>query len=268
MKVFGLIGKSGSGKSYQAINLCRRLGAESILDDGLFIMRNSAVAGKSAKRQDTKIRAIKTALFSEDEHRNAVVQKIKELEPASMLVIGTSEKMVERIVARLGLPEPEELIDIESITTAKERNIAEKQRHELGKHVIPVPSFQLKKDFSGYFVHPLRIILDIRGRRARISDRSVVRPAFSYQGKYTISARAVYDIAIISGGTVEGVESVQRVNTDNGESGITVNISVNLRYGVKVFSVAEALQKRVAEQVGKMTAYNVRAVNVDVKGLR
>ncbi|MDR0424924.1 MAG: Asp23/Gls24 family envelope stress response protein [Clostridiales Family XIII bacterium] len=268
MKVFGLIGKSGSGKSYQAISLCKALKAESILDDGLLISGNSVIAGKSAKRQDTKVRAIKTALFQEDSHRDEVAGKIQEIGPEALLVIGTSERMVERIVARLGLPEPEELIYIESITTEKERKIAEKQRHEFGKHVIPVPSVQLKKEFSGYFMHPLRMILDIRGKRSRVADRSVVRPAFSYKGKYTISNRAVYDIAAITGNAVEGVASVLRVSADNEESGIVVNVAVNMEYGVKVIPVAEALQKRISDQIAKMTAYNVKAVNIDVKGLR
>lgn len=52
MKVYGLIGKSGTGKSFQAVNLCKRLKIESIIDDGLFICRNKVVAGISAKSSD------------------------------------------------------------------------------------------------------------------------------------------------------------------------------------------------------------------------
>ena len=50
MKVYSLSGKSGTGKSYQAINLCRKMNIESIIDDGLFICRNKVIAGISAKR--------------------------------------------------------------------------------------------------------------------------------------------------------------------------------------------------------------------------
>ena len=49
MKVYALIGKSGTGKSFQAVNLCRELKIESIIDDGLFICRNKVVAGIFAK---------------------------------------------------------------------------------------------------------------------------------------------------------------------------------------------------------------------------
>jgi len=176
MRVYGLVGKSGTGKSYQAMNLCKEMGIESIIDDGLFIFGNSILEGTSAKRQNTKVAAIKTALFTDDEHRKTVADKIKEVSPDSLLVLGTSEKMIHRIAQRLELPDLEKIIYIEEITTEEERETARKQRHELGKHIIPVPTFQLKREFSGYFPDPLRFIRGWRGGRASVSEKPVVRP--------------------------------------------------------------------------------------------
>ena len=76
MKVYTLSGKSGTGKSFQAMNLCNELNIESIIDDGLFIYHSRVEAGMSAKRQDTRVGAIKTALFTLEEHRDSVVSKI------------------------------------------------------------------------------------------------------------------------------------------------------------------------------------------------
>ena len=98
MKVYGLIGKSGTGKSYQAINVCKEYDIESIIDDGLFICRNKVMAGISAKRQPTKIGAVKTALFSTDEHMEEVRDKIKKIKPSSILIIGTSDGMVDKML--------------------------------------------------------------------------------------------------------------------------------------------------------------------------
>ena len=72
MKVYSLTGKSGTGKSYRAISLSQELNIEAIIDDGLFIYRNVIAAGISAKRQDTKMGAIKTALFLDEEEQNAI----------------------------------------------------------------------------------------------------------------------------------------------------------------------------------------------------
>ena len=77
MDVYTLVGKSGTGKSYHAMNLCKSLGIEGIIDDGLFIYKNSVIAGVSAKRDATKIGAIKTALFKNDAIRDSVVKAIK-----------------------------------------------------------------------------------------------------------------------------------------------------------------------------------------------
>jgi hypothetical protein len=267
MKIYALVGKSGSGKSYQAIDLCRRLAIESILDDGLFILGNRVLAGISAKRQETKIKAIKTALFTEADHRDAVARKIESVEPKSILVIGTSDRMIEKIAGRLGLPHPSETIYIEEITTEEERRIANVQRNEMGKHIIPAPSIQLKKEFSGYFMHPLRLIRGGRDR-VRVSNRSVVRPSFSYPGKYTVSTRALLDIALIVCGGEEQVCAVLKASADNGESGAVVNLSLTLRYGVNIIEAAGALQRRIAEQVESMTAFHAGAVNIEVKGLK
>ena len=70
MKVYSLTGKSGTGKSYQAMNICRDKNIESIIDDGLFIYKNRVEAGISAKRQKTMVGAIKTALFTDENHHD------------------------------------------------------------------------------------------------------------------------------------------------------------------------------------------------------
>ena len=50
MKVYSLSGRSGTGKSFQAINLCKEKDIESLIDDGRFIYRNKVISGISAKR--------------------------------------------------------------------------------------------------------------------------------------------------------------------------------------------------------------------------
>ena len=89
MKVYALVGKSGTGKSFQAMNLCRQMNIETIIDDGLFISGSNVVAGISAKRQKTKIGAIKTALFTDEKHRENVRAAIAKAAPASILLLGT-----------------------------------------------------------------------------------------------------------------------------------------------------------------------------------
>ncbi len=268
MKVYGLVGKSGTGKSYQAINLCKDMNIESIIDDGLFILGNSILEGISAKRQNSKIAAIKTALFTDEEHRQAVADKIKEVSPKTILILGTSEKMIYRIAERLELPELEQMIKIEQITTEEERETARKQRHELGKHIIPVPTFQLKREFSGYFLDPMRIIKGWRGGKASISEKTVVRPTFSYLGEYSISDKVIGDVVYYLGEKTDGVDLVTKVSLENNTDGIRITIFMICKFGVKIIDVAKELQRNVTKSVDTMTAFHIKSVDIEIKGLR
>ncbi|MEG0156842.1 MAG: hypothetical protein RR626_02390 [Anaerovoracaceae bacterium] len=267
MKVYALVGKSGTGKSYQAMNLCKERDIESIIDDGLYINRTDAVAGISAKRQPTMVGAIKTALFTKDDHRNEVADKIRETRPTSILVIGTSDGMVARIVKRLNLPEIAETIYIEEITTDTERHIAQKQRVTQGKHVVPAPTFQLKRQFSGYFMDPLRIFKGWGFGKDSFSEKSVVRPTYSYLGDFIISDRVITDIIEITVRRIAGVSDVSRVIVENRPGELRVTLVATFELGCEVVEVGRALQKKCTEVLETMTAFNIDKINIEVRGL-
>lgn len=267
IKTYGLVGKSGSGKSYQAMNVCRQRDICCIIDDGLLISENNIAAGISAKRQETKVGAIKTALFTKEPHRDAVMEKLQIIHPNAILILGTSENMINKIAARLELLPVDEWINIEEITTEQEREIAWKQRKELGKHVIPVPTFQIKREFSGYFLDPLRIFRGWGGKAA-YSEKSVVRPTFSYLGRYVISDKVIADIVHGVSKRIDGISDIARVLTTTGEQGISLQIQTNLQLGTSVFDVARLLQTEVLGQIEHMTAFHVNAVDVEVKALK
>lgn len=268
MKVYSLVGKSGTGKSYQAMSLCGKNDISAIIDDGLFIYESRILQGVSAKRQATKIGAIKTALFTDEEHRESVAKKIKEISPNKILILGTSIGMVDRIAEKLELPQIDERIFIEDITTKAQRSAARKQRVELGKHVIPAPAGQLKTDFSGYFLHPIRMIRGLGfGNKENIQERSVVRPTYSYLGDFFISDKVVNDIVYYLGKQNKGVHSIIRVIVQNTKTGIELTVMVNMKYGDKVLDCARELQREITENVAYMTAFNICAVNVEVRDL-
>jgi len=268
MKVYALVGKSGTGKSYHAMNLCREKNIEGIIDDGLFIIGNGILAGVSAKRQETRVGAIKTALFTDEAHRRPVIEKINEMMPGSLLILGTSDRMVKKIAERLSLPKIESTVYIETITTERQRETAIRQRRDLGKHVIPVPTFQIKREFSGYFVDPLRIFRSKgRGGRGGFAEKSVVRPTYSYMGDYLISDRVIGDIVECIVKSWGSSLTVTRVLAENTKNGLKITILIMVRYGVKIFETAKAFQDQVTAQVGHMTAFNIDCVDIEVRDL-
>ena len=274
MKVYSLSGRSGTGKSFQAINLCKEKNIESIIDDGLFIYRNKVISGISAKRERTIITAVKAAIFADDERAEEAKAAIARMKPESLLVIGTSDEMIDRIVARLELPEPSERIYIEDITSEEERGIARKQRKEMGQHVIPAPTFQLRKQFSGYFMKPMRLLKEFGPKGDYWKDtaeKSVVRPSYSYMGKYHISEKVMSDIIDCISADMGGISSVDvvRVKENRGmrNEGIELEVAVDLDYGENLPAKAEKLQTRIADEIEGMTAFNINKVDLEIRGI-
>jgi 2-phosphoglycerate kinase len=153
LKTTGFIGPSGTGKSHRASWVAKERGIEYILDDGLLVKGNQVMAGTSAKKQSTRLASIRHALFYDEAQREEMIRSIKRINPESILIIGTSNGMVDKIVSNLGLPEISERIYITDVANEFEIQQAINTRKEQGKHVIPVPTFEIKKDFSGKAFH-------------------------------------------------------------------------------------------------------------------
>ena len=268
MKVYALVGKSGTGKSYQAMQLCEKLGIESIIDDGLFIYRHNIMAGTSAKAEPTKVGAIKAALFTKDIRKAEVARKIREIAPDSILVLGTSDQMVVRIANRLELPEISEIIHIEDITTPEQIERAQKQRNVMGKHVVPAPTAQLKRQFSGYFMDPLRIFRGWGPLKDVEEERSVVRPTYSYLGDFYINEKAIADIVMYTAREIPEIVELKKVVPVKKNEELTIRILAIMSKDESIIKTAGKLQRSCVKEIEKMTGFNMGRINIEVRELR
>lgn len=267
LRTIALVGTSGTGKSYRALTLAYEKKIEFIIDDGLLIRKNKVIAGKSAKREETAVGAVKRALFMNEDHRILVRDSLADLKPEKILVIGTSDKMVLRIASQLGIDPIDETIYIEQIASPEEIKMATKQRRDFGKHVIPVPTFEIKEDFSGYFIDPLKILRKRKDNTVSISEKSVVRPTFSYMGKYIISDKVIRELAAFAAEKIVGISKVSKIDVFNYTNGIVINMDVMMTYGIPIRPVARAIQQQIKSEVEYMTALNILAINIGVKKL-
>ena len=151
MKVYAFVGPSGTGKSYRAQMVASEKDIEYIIDDGLLINENQIVAGVSAKKAQTKIETVKHAIFLDEERKTEMCNAIKKYKPESILILGTSDGMVHKIAGNLGLPKISEIIYIDDVATEKEMETARRIRVTEGKHVIPVPTFEIKPSLQSLF---------------------------------------------------------------------------------------------------------------------
>lgn len=164
MEVYALIGPSGTGKSHHAQAVAYWEGIDVILDDGLLIQGSRIVAGHSAKREPTKLQAVRRAIFTDPDHAAEVKAKLAELNPERLLVITTSKRMLRRIAERINLPEPTKIISIDDVASPRQIACAKKAREREGKHVIPVPAIEVKRNLPGILVDSLQYVFPRTGR--------------------------------------------------------------------------------------------------------
>ena len=268
MKVYAFVGPSGTGKSYRAQLVASQNNIHYIIDDGLLIDENEVLAGTSAKKAPTKIETIRHALFVEPKEQEEMKKALKKYKPDSLLILGTSDKMIEKIRESLDLPELTKTIYINEVATEEEMEKARNIRVTQGKHVIPVPTFEIKKDFSGYILDPLQIF---RSKSANggpyISEKSIIRPTFSYLGNFTISDSVFRQITERVAKKEKSIYSVSRIRVENYGDGISIYMETVINYGDNIIDILTNFKNKLKKEIEKQTAMNVLKIDLVAKGI-
>lgn len=271
MEIIALVGPSGTGKSHRALIVAHENAADAIIDDGLFIKDSKIIAGYSAKKEPSKIQAVRRAIFMDQEHARQVKEAILTVQPKKILILGTSVNMVKKITLALDLPDITKYIKIEDIASKKEIDKARETRLKEGKHIIPVPTIELKPHFSGYLIDPLEIFFKKPlNKRRKLGEKSIVRPSFSYYGKLLISDSAIASIVEHVATSDPAISKAGQINirySHNKEKGILISLEVTIRYGNKIWDVVHNAQIRIKNMVEYMTGMMVKEVNMEVKRL-
>ena len=266
--VVAFVGQSGTGKSTRAIKVAGENEIYYIIDDGLLINGSRIVAGTSAKKAPTKIESVRQAIFV-DPTRSAVMRRaLVENMPKTLMILGTSDSMLSKICTNLWLNQPSMLIRIEDVSTEEERRLARNTRMTEGMHTIPVPSMEIKHEFSGYFSDPFSLLRQRMDKERGIapfapeSERTVVRPTFSSLGSYSISDEALLDLVKIVIKDIDGIAEVTGFKTEKKTYGVAVSINISLYYGYDAQAVLSETQQRVGAAVEEFTSITINEVNV------
>ena len=270
IKTYAFVGPSGTGKSYRAQMVANEKGINYIIDDGLLIKENEVIAGVSAKKAATKIETVKKALFNNFEEAEEIRKAFRKYRPESILILGTSDNMIKKIRENLGLPELVETIYITDVATEDEMAEAKRIRQTQGKHVIPVPTFEIKKDFSGFILDPLQIFKS-KGKDAKpyISEKSIIRPTFSYLGNFKISDTVFRQIIEILAKKIDAIYKISKVRIDKiGENeGVSIYIEVMTEYGFNILETLKEFKIKCKKEIETLTAMNVEVIDIIAKGI-
>lgn len=264
MEVFALVGQSGTGKSHRALSVASEYNIPAIIDDGLLISGGRILAGKSAKKASSKIAAIRTALFTDEDHAKEVQQKITTVAPEKILILGTSRGMVQKIASRLAIKPPETYISIEDVSSSQEISIAKFRRERMGTHVVPAPSVEVKKKLSVSLVEAFFHKKTYRNRYHSF-ENSVIRPNYNNYGHFYIANQAVVQIVKFSCVQIKDVTKLSKVEVVHFEGGIIFNIDAEVSFGRFLPDIAKEIKTTVKTNVENMMANIVAEVNIVIK---
>jgi len=266
-KVFALVGESGTGKSFRAKLVAQKYGIDFIIDDGLLIRDNRILAGHSAKKEKTFLAAVKVALFDEKSQRDEVARRLQSEKFKHILLLGTSEKMVNKIAARLQLPPPSKIIKIEDIASQEEIERAVRTRRIEGKHVIPVPSVEVKKSYPNIFYDAIRIfkrkITPVGiGPVPTLHEKSLVRPEYSKRGKVIISEAALSQMVIHCVDEYNHEIKIKKILVKDDNMGYRLVITIDVPYGIQLGGNIHELQQYIIENIERYTGIFIEEINI------
>ncbi|MDR1391673.1 MAG: hypothetical protein LBJ09_00550 [Clostridiales bacterium] len=265
MIVYALVGESGTGKSYNSLRVAKENNIYYVIDDGILIHKNKILCGKSAKKERTKVASVKCALFFDKKHRDDMKKTIKEKKINFLLILGTSKKMVEKIAENLGPFKISKFISMEQISSSEIIEYAKKMRQEQGKHIIPVPTLEVRKHFLGYFLDPIKLSF-IRKNKVIVEEKTVIRPSFSFFGEYFVSNKVIFDICVYEILKFKEVQKIVNVRIFGIKiKKLSLVIDLILLYPSDLKGVCSKVSKILRKKIEDFTSLNVKNIKVNVK---
>ena len=263
IQVYAFVGPAGTGKSHRATHVAKQNGIDFIIDDGLVISRGRILAGRSAKSEINRLRAIRRAIFEYPEHRDEVVRYLTKHPPEKLMILATSEDMIGKITARLGLNAPVKTIHITDISTAEEIEAALRERREKKQHVVPVAKAQIQQNFAGKLVSQIRGFF--RGRDKNENSSTIVKPLFSFNGKVTIESDAILDLCRRLLELREHVRKIREIDLETYDDKIELSVELDLNLGnMSALSIAKTLQRKLRMGLSYFTGMEIKQVNIRV----
>lgn len=270
MTVYALVGKSGTGKSFRARLLAEKLDVDYIIDDGLLIYNERIIAGRSAKQELHYVTAIKTALFMDKKHRDAVIEAINEQKVKKILLLGTSPQMVEKIAKRLELPPISQFIQIEEIASKQDIEAAIKSRFEEGKHVIPVPVIEVKRDYAQILSDSIRIFFSWDKRKdgkkkSKFFEKSIVQPEYhedTSAGKVSITEAALTQMILHCIDEFDDEIKIKKIKIKVLSSGYAISLHITINYGKAINAGLDQLRKYICDTIQRYTGIIIEPLEI------
>ena len=213
--------------------------------------------------------AVRIALFDDKEHRDSVAKVLRKTHIKKILILGTSEKMVTKIAMRLQLPQPQKIIHIEDIATREEIEKAHKSRSVEGKHVIPVPSIEVKKNYPQIFTASMRDFFNKnpfskkdKNMGGKMIEKSIVQPEFSKKGRIEISEAALTQMVMHCVNECDPEVKVKKITIKTDSRGYRLIVLIDVPFGTQLTGKIHKLQSYIIDKIESFTGILIEEVSI------
>ncbi len=172
-----------------------------------------------------------------------------------------------KIALRLQLPQPQKIFNINEIATEEEIQKARKSRQVEGKHVIPVPSIEVKKSYSQIFSSSMHDFFNSKKIFKKKSDgkmieKSIVQPEFSKKGRIEISEAALTQMVmhcVLENSPDVTIKKIV-IKTDN--RGYKLKITIDVPFGTQLTGKIHRLQQFIIDKIESFTGILIEDVSI------
>jgi uncharacterized alkaline shock family protein YloU len=160
------------------------------------------------------------------------------------------------------------MVMIEDIATAEEINTAIQYRTVQGRHVIPVPSVEVKRTYPRVMADSLKLFFKRSfSGKDNVVEKTVVRPEFSRKGEVSISRGALTQMILhCVAEYAEGI-SIRRMSITKDRNGYHIHLFLTVPFGVQLGGTLHDLQRYTVDQVERFTGIIIDELNITIEDL-
>lgn len=106
-----------------------------------------------------------------------------------------------------------------------------------------------------------------KGQQPYISEKSIIRPTFSYMGKFTISDVVFRQILEYLAQKTPAIHKVLKTRVENYGEGAKIYMEVSVVYGFNVVDGLNNFKEKSKKEIETLTAMNVTKLEVVAKNI-
>ena len=159
------------------------------------------------------------------------------------------------------------MFKIEDLASKEEIDTAMKIRNIEGKHVIPVPTIEITRNYPQIVYDSMRIFFKNRVPlpwRKKVFEKTIVRPEFGKKGKITMSEAALTQMVIHCLDEFDDSIRVKKVGVKMEQTGYNLSVKLRMPMRLQVSGTLSELQRYISDSLERYGGVFVKEINIEV----